>query len=168
MDHIELPEDRDLLDVSVPYLVTPELEYDSQGFDSFPARKGFRLDASGKLTLASLQERPAEYSVGFVQAWLYFGLLIEVIGAAQFRKEEWVAESNICSKRLPEVMKYKGNSLQLKTEGPPFSRILRNGIHWFINGLIDLSPERFNREERARIRRVIARALQSCDDLDVP
>jgi hypothetical protein len=66
MDHMELSVDRDPLEITVPYLVLPGVEYDDLGFATFPIRKGFNVSSSGTLSLASLQEQPAKYAVGFV------------------------------------------------------------------------------------------------------
>ena len=103
MDHIELPVDCNSLEITVPHMVTPEVEYDGGDFTIFPKRKGFNSSSSGELILASLQEKSAIYDVGFFQAWLYSGLLKAVLGL-DYREADWISGGRICTKVLRAII----------------------------------------------------------------
>ena len=95
-----MPKDRDRLDIRVPYLAAG-IEYDGQGLSGFPERKGFVVEREGYLTFSELRQRPAHFAVAFVQAWLYFGLLQEVLGEA-FSREDFISRdpSDSCDARV--------------------------------------------------------------------
>ena len=158
MDHVELPVDCDHVDITVPYLVTPEVEYDGEGLSTFPARKGLVMTNSGKLTLASLQRNPARYAVGFVQAWLYFGLLNEILYSS-YHEEDWIVDGRISSGRLPAVVSARHKrilEMGVTLNAGEFSPVY--GIHY-------VSP---TDGEQNRVYGLIREALHFCDQLDEP
>lgn len=71
------------LRIQVPYLAH-DIQYDGLGWDTFPARTGYAWVTSQHLTVQDIEEHisPANEAdiQGFLQAWLYFGLLHEVLG----------------------------------------------------------------------------------------
>ena len=67
MDHLPRPKHMDSNPLKIPFLA--RVNYDGNGFESFPSRYGFDLRDRSALDIAS-----------FAQAWLYFGLLAEFIG----------------------------------------------------------------------------------------
>ena len=169
MDHIQLPVDCDPLDITVPYLVTPGLEYDGEGFDTFPIRKGFNTSTSGSLTLALLQQKPAWYGVAFVQAWLYFGLLREVLGP-NYREREWIKDNKLCTRKCLALIRAKQEMInqlsdQIIVTHANFANPRENGLssawEYGYHG-----SERS--QETSRIRRLILYTLQICDELDEP
>ena len=66
MDHLPMPKDRNALNITVPYLVTSEVEYDGLGFESFPRRRGFLTEDAHVLTFKELQQKPASFADAFV------------------------------------------------------------------------------------------------------
>jgi hypothetical protein len=67
MDDLPRPKYMDSNPLKVPFLA--RVNYDGNGFESFPSRYGF-----------DLRDRSAFDIASFAQAWLYFGLLAEFIG----------------------------------------------------------------------------------------
>lgn len=82
MDHIP-DADGQRLRIQVPYLAH-DIQYDGLGWDTFPARAGYAWMTSQHLTVQDIEEHvfPANEAdiQGFLQAWLYFGMLHEVLG----------------------------------------------------------------------------------------
>jgi hypothetical protein len=69
----------------VPYIVEAEFQYDYGGFHTFPDRVGWRLGHGGRWErFGEIQSCPRPGPLGsaaaFLQAWLFFGLLAEVLG----------------------------------------------------------------------------------------
>lgn len=103
MDHIQLPTGFTGTRVVVP-LLTPVIPYDDLGLKEFARRKGFwkngRLDE---------QKTPRELAC-FVQSWLYFGFLSEVLGYAtspgSFMDASYVDPHlpRLCSASLPDLL----------------------------------------------------------------
>lgn len=75
MDNFPFPEGSHKLDV--PYLsqAYPHLEYDGKGWDDFPRRKGWSIEAM--LAGDIQQEHNKEESAAFLQSWLFFGFLAD-------------------------------------------------------------------------------------------
>ena len=92
MDHIKLPQEINRLDIKVPVLA--QYEYDGEDFTSYPARQGYVCRGTGLDTTVywdwSLEDN--ERHLAFVQAWLYFGLLREVLGP-KYRQDRFVSRS---------------------------------------------------------------------------
>ena len=81
----------------IPY--TGGVLYDSEGFYSFPRRAGWYMRADGQWIAkgkASIARRsgPLSSLAAFLQAWLFFGLMEEVMGLSvhlnpeDFRKQD--------------------------------------------------------------------------------
>ena len=75
-----------------------DLEYDAnplgyEGFSHFPSRWGYTL---GSLEHGDLGGRHIDDAAGFLQAWLFFGLLTEVLGGigVPFRQSDFLREGN--------------------------------------------------------------------------
>jgi hypothetical protein len=68
MDHIPPPKNAPSNVFKVPFLA--RIEYDREGFESFPYRKEFTFDND--------IQHPEDVA-SFIQAWMYFGLLVECI-----------------------------------------------------------------------------------------
>lgn len=76
MDHLPLPKNAVKLDIEIPYI--SGIEYDGQGFDTFPQRHGYSYSDRG-----FLQPQGSDLDLcAFYQTWLYFGLIQEIIGCA--------------------------------------------------------------------------------------
>jgi hypothetical protein len=60
--------------VEVPYLGL--IQYDDKGFLTFPSRKGFN---PYRLHVGDFHQHSAEQTEAFLQAWLYFGLICNVL-----------------------------------------------------------------------------------------
>lgn len=71
MDH--LPRPRGIKEPLIEIPLMEYIPYDFLGFESFPLRKGFVKDGSFD------DSRPYSELASFVQSWLYFGLLSEVL-----------------------------------------------------------------------------------------
>lgn len=95
--------------LNVPYLV--QTRYDAKGFHSFPARSGWKLADDG--TWSKLGESvPGKHSKtdleAFLQSWLFFGVLTEVLGpvnVTEFICEKSFASRYITTKTLPTHIK---------------------------------------------------------------
>lgn len=86
MNHIAIPVDQLAHSpIHVPFVCNKEFSYDDQGFLTYPYRVGIdlsKLEASDNLAADSLAP--------FIQAWLWFGLLGEVlyVGSREDRKQK--------------------------------------------------------------------------------
>ncbi|KAI0376966.1 hypothetical protein F5Y04DRAFT_194439 [Hypomontagnella monticulosa] len=75
MDHIPLPSDPLYQPVVVPCLdPTP---YEGNDFDAYPSRQGWDKT---RLFAGDFSQHPADRTAAFLQNWLYFGVLSEVLG----------------------------------------------------------------------------------------
>ena len=80
MDHLPVPEDRNLGSISIPFLASDEY---SSPFHDYPQRNGWNLSFPANMqpqlqhTSASLARRDLG---GLLQTWLYFGMLSEFLG----------------------------------------------------------------------------------------
>ncbi len=94
MNHIPCNKSTVWRNVCVPFLC--QEWYDGLGFTDFPLRKGYQEPGSDALELG--QHSWAEKSA-FLQSWLYFGMLEEVLG---FRviKQDFIHEGNVDSSCL--------------------------------------------------------------------
>ena len=109
----------------VPYIVA--YQYDYKGFPTFPDRAG-RCQHGGRWELSDEthscpQPGPLACAAAFLQAWLFFGLLAEVLGpGAQLRLEEFYVQDDhgswwITTKNLPGYLDaWKARILTTKTE----------------------------------------------------
>lgn len=81
MDHIALPTNADYQPVVVPCL--SQLEYDHLGFESYPARRGWNMTSllAGNFTQRHDSSDSAS-AAAFLQDWLFFGSLREILGEA--------------------------------------------------------------------------------------
>ena len=95
MDHLPYPQDSPVPPVSIQYF--DKFKFDGGEFTDFPARCGF--DKSN-FAFGDFSSIPWEEHTAFMQAWLYFGLLHECLGAPA---EEFVDRdtNTITTKRLP-------------------------------------------------------------------
>ncbi|KAK8112880.1 hypothetical protein PG984_013406 [Apiospora sp. TS-2023a] len=105
MNHIQQPPDTLYEPVQVPCLdATP---YDGQGFDGYPAREGWE---KALLIVGDFSQHSAERTAAFLQNWLYFGVLHEIMGAAgakaNYSENGWVttaklnADMSICMRLI--------------------------------------------------------------------
>lgn len=79
MDHIPRPRNPYYPPIEVPYVVTQEHTYDGLGFSGFPQRKHFDAERLKKAEYHSDQWNNA---LSFLQAWGFFGMLIELLGTS--------------------------------------------------------------------------------------
>src|SRR3954447_21378283 len=77
MDHLPLPIGLTSTQWKVPFVARPEYEYYGNGiedFKAFPQLHGFNYDESD-----DLNDRSAEENAAFLQSWLFFGLISEIL-----------------------------------------------------------------------------------------
>ena len=93
--------------LSVPFIANPR--YDAQGLSLFPARAGWSMEANG--TWARLDSKPLKKSAleGFLQSWLFFGVLEEVLGVP-IALEDFIdpinyGSSHVITNKLPTYIK---------------------------------------------------------------
>ncbi|MCJ1267904.1 hypothetical protein MMC22_007790 [Lobaria immixta] len=105
MDHLPYPENPILPPLKTPYLCQDVETYDGQGLKDFPARKGW---------IMSLQWSARDSARA--QSWLYFGLLIELLGQS-FNRDEFIdtardGQQYVTIAKLPALLrvKYQENS----------------------------------------------------------
>lgn len=109
MDHIQIPSDREPLDIAVPYVVQDAHKYDGNGFDTFPIRCG--LDP---IDLA--KDKTPDEVMSFAQAWLFFRTLQEVFGSA-YHQEDFIQAGEgselhrIDTSKLPTTIAKKHTSM---------------------------------------------------------
>jgi hypothetical protein len=75
MDHLLVPSNPILPPIGVPYICT--IPYDNKGFFDYPVRRGWNYT---RFTEGDFAEHPGPETLSFLQAWLYFGFLSEVLG----------------------------------------------------------------------------------------
>lgn len=76
MEHISSPRSPAFPRPEVPVLSS--LQYDGLGFATFPQRHGFDRDL---MLQGDYSQHTSSNAAGFMQAWLYFGTLFEVLGS---------------------------------------------------------------------------------------
>ncbi|KAK7423425.1 hypothetical protein QQZ08_009103 [Neonectria magnoliae] len=67
-------------DIEVPCLCEEAEPYDGFDFATFPSRKGLDLQLYPKPTPSGHEKKPAHEAAAILQAWLFFGMLAEVMG----------------------------------------------------------------------------------------
>ena len=89
----------------VPYLVEKNHSYDYQGFHTFPGRAGWELGPDGRWEYVGVgQCGQSRDPTPFLQAWLFFGLLAEVLGhdkCEDFRRQTDYSQWIITTETLP-------------------------------------------------------------------
>lgn len=95
MDHLPYPQDSPLPPVSIPY--HSKFSFDGGSFADYPSRCGF--DQSNFAT-GDFRSIPWDDHTAFLQAWLFFGLLHESLGAPA---EDFIDRKNgtVTTERLP-------------------------------------------------------------------
>ena len=76
--------------VQVPCLCGTE-RYDRLGFLDYPLRRGWELV---RLLEGDFADNPPEKTASFLQSWLYFGLLIDVLGREVSEEDYITTESD--------------------------------------------------------------------------
>ena len=113
-----------------PYPRVPILEgfvYDDGGFTGFPARMGFDKK---RLLAGDFAEHSSTITAAFLQSWLYFGMMSEVLGIhverADFIVDDHQGQSSITSK--PSLLLYIQRWLATLADKLPadFFRIARS------------------------------------------
>lgn len=126
MDHIELPKNCNPLNITVPYLMTHDIEYDGQDFTTFPIRKGVDINTWDRPTLDKVEEKSSHCGVAFLQAWLYFGLLTEIF-QDDYLLTDWTDGTEIYSSKLAAKLDTKKKRIQKLTvfdeNGVDYSRV---------------------------------------------
>ncbi|KAF3931325.1 hypothetical protein ABW19_dt0206135 [Dactylella cylindrospora] len=84
MDHLLRPEGTENF-ITVTYGVEESGFYDGQGFFDYPQRKGWTED--DLMGLNNFGNRSDKEVINFFQTWLFFGMGIEVLGAAGIKAE---------------------------------------------------------------------------------
>lgn len=97
MDHIPCVESKFWEHVRVPFL--DNVEYDGLGFANFPARKGWQDGSGATLGTIRLAGRSAQQQSSFFQAWLFFGMLMEVL-SVEIATKDFVVDGFVTTKRL--------------------------------------------------------------------
>lgn len=95
MDHLPYPQDSPLPPVSIPYY--DKYRFDGGSFTDFPTRCGFD---KANFAWGDFRSIPWDDHTAFLQAWLFFGLLQECLGAPA---EEFINREKgvITTERLP-------------------------------------------------------------------
>ena len=82
MNHLPEIVNPALRPLEVPYLCD-SIEYDGQGFLTFPTRSGWELlnDQQSLITIRRIDtgDDDVHAKLGFIQSWLYYGVLVEVL-----------------------------------------------------------------------------------------
>jgi hypothetical protein len=105
MDHIPRPRNPCYPPIEVPYVVTQEHTYDGLGFSGFPQRKHF--DAEG-LKKAEYHSDQWNNALSFLQAWGFFGMLIELLGTSgvEVQTKDFIRERSEGQFVTTEVLPY--------------------------------------------------------------
>src|SRR5271170_1556226 len=94
MDHIPCSESDLWQHVRVPFFC--QENYDGLAFSDYPLRKGWQDTNSSAINFA--QRSQEEYSA-FLQTWLFFGMLVEVLGVS-VAMEDFVQDNQVTTRRL--------------------------------------------------------------------
>jgi hypothetical protein len=157
MEHLLLPQDREPLNIEVPYVSNDAPAYCGRGlldFQQFPILHGYRRTKAPILSLVELLGYPAQRPAGFVQSWLYFGLLREVLGPNIWGEAE--REQNfISSQSHPEGQRLLTSSAL----GPLLKQKERSLKSWIWHS-------KAAKLERDRIREILVFAADQCQAFD--
>jgi hypothetical protein len=96
MDHIPCSESYLWQHVRVPLLC--EENYDGLAFSDYPLRKGWQ-DANS--SVIKFDQHSQEEQSAFLQTWLFFGMLVEVLGVPVVM-EDFVQDNQVTTRRLSE------------------------------------------------------------------
>ena len=110
MDHLSLPNDPLFVESDIVHFVCVE-EYDGGPFLTYPLRKGraYMVPAAGHVSYLDyelLYPTPVSELESFLQTWLFFGLLREILGEL-YHHEDFVivGEKNLSSTRVVSTSK---------------------------------------------------------------
>lgn len=117
----------------VPYIV--EYSYDSRGFHSFPSRAGWFTTEDGRWERhdkdkGRIRLGPLGSVAAFLQSWLFFGLLVEVLGPdaqvnpIDFRKQDGHGYWRITTAKLPTYIR-EWRDRELKQSSDRIGRMIR-------------------------------------------
>jgi hypothetical protein len=67
--------------IFVPYI--GDCEYDGLDFADYPARRGFDIEG---LLKGDSKETPLDQVASFLQTWLYFGFMCEILGVKGYSR----------------------------------------------------------------------------------
>ncbi|KAF2472203.1 uncharacterized protein BDR25DRAFT_313370 [Lindgomyces ingoldianus] len=98
MDHIPCVESHLWEHIRVPFLGNEE--YDGLGFADFPVRKKWQDASDATPDTIRLAGRSAQEQSSFFQAWLFFGMLTEVL-SVEIAIQDFVVDGFVTTKRLP-------------------------------------------------------------------
>lgn len=119
MDHVPYPRDPVSPPIEIPYICAELEGYDGLDFINYPVRRGWaQVPHSGQW-----MDCPWEIAAKRAQNWLYFGLLLEVIGP-NYKKELFLRQNSnnydcvIDTSKLPDILRswsrsVRGNRLQV-------------------------------------------------------
>lgn len=102
MDHAYVSSTPVFVPPRIPYLC--EVPYDGLDFTGYPQRRGWDKE---RLSRGDFTQHPRERTAAFLQEWLYFGVLTEVLGTRFFDLSSFLAkdadsgETILNSKELP-------------------------------------------------------------------
>ena len=124
MDHLP-PVSKSYNAVEIPYLGG---EYDGEEFTGYPAQQNWDLE---KLQAGDLQNRTALDAGSFIQSWLYFGMMQEVLGidilTADFVRVDGSQKQFVTTHKLQEYLQtWRSQIDQEKASGPIEVLINRN------------------------------------------
>lgn len=140
MDHLPYPQDPACPRIEIPYVCANLEEYDGLDFINYPVRRGWAHSAHS----AHWMDCPWEIAAKRAQNWLYFGLLLEVIGPS-YKEESFLRQNPnndgcvIDTSKLPRILQDWSRSI-LKSrfkifrsiKNPELSKRYRD-IFWEVN-----------------------------------
>ena len=100
MDHLPCPSIVDE-SIRVPYLSGPI--YDNAGFDGYPQRMGWDFEKQEFHCFFSPGGRTPQRAQAFLQSWLFFGMLSEVLGVCgiELKIDDFICDGS--SQRITDV-----------------------------------------------------------------
>ena len=114
----------------VPYLIHENELYDKEGFFGFPARQGW--DRTSLIETGHIQGRDHRSAASFLQAWLFFGLISEVLGrnvdssaSSQYVRRDVRGREYINTGMLQVELQELGNQLKLLSREEKIQRKMR-------------------------------------------
>ncbi|KUJ12058.1 uncharacterized protein LY89DRAFT_673847 [Mollisia scopiformis] len=106
--------------ISVPFI--GETEYDGLEFASYPTRRGFDLD---RLLQGDLQGRSTEAVASFLQDWLYFGFMHELLGIeiqrGDFVRTDDAGREWITAQKLPGLLYLVRQQIEIEKALPYYT-----------------------------------------------
>lgn len=102
--------------VQVPYLC--KAMYDGGDFEDYPSRKGFQIP---HIATGNFKHKSREECIGFLQAWMYFGLLwdffrdLEGFQLSEFIHQNDDGTATVTTRALPHVIRAWNTREQAKT-----------------------------------------------------